>query len=164
MRNLYLNGYELQKRKELNAIIEELNNNKDVYIVSLPEEHNIIEMEYTDTRCQERIPTGKEFISYDFCFVTFLYQGKIITINPSTYYPFTDENCPGKWNYVVYDSVGLNKKIQGCYSREYTDINDIDISTRKLRYTNDQYINISMNNYMRDIKNIVAKHGGYKPV
>lgn len=162
MRNLYLAGIELEKRKEFNAILEELENRNDIYIVSLPEKFNIVEMEYCNNYNRDRKATGKEFNGYDYCYVTFLYGGKLVYIQPSTYYPFTDMNYPGKWVYNIYNVTGLNKKKQASYYRNYTGLNNINIGTHYIKDTPDQYINLNMNNYMSDIKNIVLKHGGYR--
>ena len=162
MEKRYFAGIELEKRKEFNAILEELENRNDVYIVNLPKQYEIVEMEYINNYNTDRKPTGKTFIGYDYCYVTFLYHGKMIYIQSSTYYPFTDENYPGKWVYIIYNIVGLNKRKQSSYYNAYNGIDSIKINTHHIKDTPKQYINLSMNNYMEDIKNIVAKYGGYR--
>lgn len=162
MKNLYLAGIELEKRKEFNAIVEELKNHKEVYIVDLPEEYNIVEMEYTNSYNRERRETGYNFTSYDYCYVTFLYRGKLVYIQASSYYPFTDTNNPGKWNYIIYDVVGLNRKVQCTYYIKYAGVDNIKVNAREINKVNNQYIDPLKNNYMVEVKNIVAKDGGYR--
>ena len=56
---------------------------------------------------------------YDFNFVTFEYIGKIWYIQASPYYPFTDENYPGKFNFTPYEKRGNNKYQQNDYPQAY---------------------------------------------
>ena len=162
MEKRYFAGIELEKRKEFNAILKELENRNDIYVVSLPKQCEIVEMEYINNYNSDRKPTGKTFIGYDHCYVTFLYRGKMIYIQSSEYYPFTDVNYPGQWVYNIYNIVGLNKRKQSSYYREYNGLDSVNISSHHIKDTPKQYINLSMNNYMEDIKNIVAKYGGYR--
>ena len=161
MQNLYLAGIQLEKRKEFNSIVADLETRNDVYIVALPEKHNIIEMEYTGKN-HERVETGNTLEGYDFCYVTFLYGGKLITVQPSNYYPFTDINNPAKWNYIVYDVVGLNQKAQRTYDIKYDGVDSINVNIKEIHTDRKQYIDISNNNYMKVIKEVVNKYGGYR--
>ena len=54
-----------------------------------------------------------------FSYVTFEYMEKIWYIQPSPYYPFTDINHPGKFNFIPYEKRGDNKCQQNDYWQAY---------------------------------------------
>ena len=163
MKNLYLSGIQLEKRKEFNAILEDLKKRDDVFIVSLPiEQFNIVEMRYKNGYNDEREATGETFIGYDYCYVSFLYRGKLIYIQASAYYPFTDENYPEPWNYTVYEVTGLNKKKQRSYFIGYNGVDNIKTDLNMIRNTNEQSVDVLHNNFARDVAAIVSRDGGYR--
>lgn len=109
------------KKKELQAIIDEIKQQSGVYV--LHEEND------------------------SFNYITFVYKGYLIYIQPSTYYPFTDENYPGKWVYCVAEITGINEKAQVAYYRTYAGFNNLIMPPPKAkRLTENQKINVLMNN------------------
>ena len=148
MDKLYYAGIALQKDLEFCEILEEIENTHGVYVISKPDPYTVIEMKYKNAYNSEREETGNTHTGYYYHYITFLYEGYIFSINPSSYYPFTDSNDPGKWNFTVFNLVSPIQKQQASYNYEYKNINSIKdmISSRHgwnaLRGTNKQYINI----------------------
>jgi hypothetical protein len=167
-KKLYLAGISLEKDLEFCEILKEIENTKGVYILSKPEECTVIEMKYKNAFSSEREPTGKEHIGYEYHYITFLYKGLVFSLNPSSYYPFTDENDPGRWNFVVYLLTTPTTKQQTTYSIAYENFKSIDnyINNKNfkvLKGTNNQYITLGVtSNTETQIKNIVNKKGGYR--
>lgn len=169
MKKLYYAGIALQKDLEFCEILKEVENKKGVYILSTPEQHTVIEMEYINSFSRDRKETGKTHIGYDYHYITFLFNGLIFSINPAQYYPFTDSNDPGRWNFVVYQFITPGTKQQTTYSIKYDDFSSIEkfLSTHKnikpLRGTNPKNIDIYIHyGVERQIKEIVSRCGGYR--
>ena len=167
MKKLYYAGIALNKDLEFCEIVKEIEKTPGVYILSLPEPHKIIEMEYISPYSSERKETGKTHTGYDYHYITFLYKGLIFTINAAQYYPFTDINDPGRWNFVVYQLTTPGTKQQTSYSIKYDDFSSIEkfISThgniKPLRGTNKKNIDIYIHyGIEKQIKEIVTRHGG----
>ena len=167
-KKLYLAGISLAKDLEFCKILEEIENTKGVYILSKPEEHTVIEMKYINAFSNKREETGKTHIGYDYHYITFLYNGLVFSINPASYYPFTDENNPGQWNFVTYLLTTPGTKQQASYSIKYENIKSIDnyikkASFKTLKGTNKQNINIHIHyGVEKQIKEIVNRCGGYR--
>ena len=169
MKKLYYAGLSLQKDLEFCEILKEVENTHGVYVLSKPEEHLIIEMKYVSVFSSERIETGKTHIGYDYHYITFLYKGLIFSINAASYYPFTDDNDPGKWNFVVYQLTTPATKTQATYNIKYEGFTSIEkfIDTHKtikpVRGCNKQYIDIHVHyGIEKQIKEIVNRRGGYR--
>jgi hypothetical protein len=167
-KKLYYAGIALQKDLEFCEILKEVENTKDVYILSKPEKHTVVEMEYIKGFSNKRKETGKTHTGYDYHYIIFLYKGLVFSVNPATYYPFTDENDPGQWNFVVYQLTTPATKQQATYSIKYENIKSIDnyISNNNfkvLKGTNKQYIHLGITSTTETIiKNIVNRVGGYR--
>ena len=167
-KKLYLAGIALEKDLEFCEILKEIENTKGVYILSKPEEHNVIEMKYINGYSNDRKETGKTHIGYDYHYITFLYNGLVFSINPASYYPFTDSNDPGRWNFVTYLLTTPGTKQQASYSIKYENIKSIDNYIKKaplkaLKGTNKQNINIHIHyGVEKQIKEIVNRCGGYR--
>jgi hypothetical protein len=168
-KKLYYAGIALQKDLEFCEILKEVENTRGVYILSKPEEHEVIEMKYIKGFSNEREATGKTHTGYDYHYITFLYNGLVFSINAATYYPFTDTNDPGRWNFVVYELTTPATKTQATYSIKYEDFNSINkfIDTHKiikpLRGCNKQNIDIHIHyGIEKQIKQIVNSCGGYR--
>ena len=167
MKKLYYAGLALEKDLEFCNILKEVENTRGVFILNKPEEHKVIEMEYINAFSSERKETGKTHIGYDYHYITFLYNGLVFSINAATYYPFTDVNDPGRWNFVVYQLVTPGTKQQATYSIKYDNFTSIKkfIDTHKtikpIRGCNKQNIDIHIHySIERQIKEIVNRRGG----
>lgn len=122
------------KKKELQAIIDEIKQQSGVYI--LHEEN--------------------EWYNY----ITFVYKGYLFYIQSSTYYPFTDENHPGKWGYVVSKITGINEKAQVTYYEAYTGFNSLKMPRPKAKHlTEGQKIDVLLNNAEYICKQVIASKG-----
>ncbi len=167
-KKLYLAGISLAKDLEFCKILKEVESTKGVYILSKPEEHTVIEMKYKNAFSNERETTGKTHIGYDYHYITFLYNGLVFSINAATYYPFTDANDPGQWNFVIYQLTTPGTKTQCTYSIKYEDFNSIkefikNHNFKPLRGCNKQNINIHIHyGVEKQIKEIVNRCGGYR--
>lgn len=109
----YRVGIGQEKDLTLYMYINELKHTHGVLILDEPREYCV------SANASGRID-GVISIRYDFCFVTFLYEDMIFTVQPSTYYPFTDENYPGLFNFVAYQRIGRTGKRQASYQNAYT--------------------------------------------
>lgn len=166
MKKLYYAGLALAKDLEFCKILKEVENTKGVFILSKPEEHEVIEMKYKNAYNAEREETGKTHIGFEYHYITFLYKGLIFSVNPASYYPFTDENNPGQWNFVGYQLTTPGTKQQASYSIKFESIKSIDDyickhTFKALKGTNKQNIDIHIHyNIEQQIKNIVNRSGG----
>lgn len=122
------------KQKELQAIIDEIKEQSGVYILEAEND--------------------------SFNYITFVYEGYLFYIQPSTYYPFWDENYPGKWVYVVSKITGINEKAQLTYYEAYTGFNSLVFPPPNAKHlTSGQKINVLMNNAEYACKRVIAIHG-----
>lgn len=122
------------KTKELQAIIDEIKQQSGVYV--LHEENK------------------------DYHYITFVYNGYLVYIQPSTYYPFTDENHPGRWCYDVAKITGINEKAQVTYYAEYTGFNCLKMPPHNAKHlTEGQKIDVLMNNAEYICKHVIATKG-----
>ena len=126
MKERFYAGFTLQKDLELVEIIEELKGNPQVIILHEPEKFLVHEMRYVNNMNHDRVDTGITHIGYDYHYVVFLYRGNIVSVEASMYYPFTDVNHPGKFNFVIYKRVGLYERKQVSYVFAYTGLQSID--------------------------------------
>lgn len=102
MKKRYYAGIRLQEDFDMCKVYDELDAIKNVKIIKHGRDAKVIEMKYDNAFSSNRIATGKTHIGFDYNFIIFNYKGLEFHINPSTYYPFTDENYPGKINFTVY--------------------------------------------------------------
>ena len=122
------------KKKELQQIIDEIKQQSGVYILEVEND--------------------------SFNYITFVYEGYLFYIQSSTYYPFTDENYPGKWVYVVSAITGINEKAQISYYEAYEGFDSLVINRPNAKFlTNGQKINVLMNNAEYICKEVIAKKG-----
>lgn len=133
---LYYAGLGLKKDLEFCKIFDELKVNKDVKIIRHDRYHLIKEMEYVDSFSLDRIETGKTHIGFEFHFIVFYYKGYVFDVEPASFYPFADENDPGKFNFVCYKKVSkdyekVTKFQQASYKEKFESIKDIDIYLEK---------------------------------
>lgn len=107
--------------------------------------------------------SGVYILDYEndsFNYITFVYGGFLFYIQSSTYYPFTDENYPGKWVYVVSEITGINEKAQLTYYQAYTSFEELVFpQPNTKRLTSGQKINVLMNNAEYACKRVIAIHG-----
>lgn len=119
------------KKKELQQIIDEIKQQSGVYILEVENDA--------------------------FNYITFVYEGYLFYIQSATYYPFTDENHPGQWNYVVSKITGINEKAQVTYCQAYTGFDSLVFPSRNAKHlTEGQKINVLMNNAEYICKSVIA--------
>lgn len=99
-RKLYYTGLKLEEDLAMCKVFDELEANPDVKILSHGRKNEIIECEYD--RWGELKPTGDTHLGFEFHYITIQYRGFVFSIEPSSYFPFTDENYPGEINFVPY--------------------------------------------------------------
>lgn len=169
MKKLYYAGIALQKDLEFCDIVKEIENAPGVYVLSKPEEYTVIEMRYTNPYNSDREATGATHTGYDYHYITFLYDGVIFTVDAASYYPFTDANDPGKWNFRAYQLTTPGTKTQATYSIKYEGFDSVHKFTethkeiKPLRGCNKQNIDLYIHyGTERQIKQIVALRGGYR--
>ncbi len=114
MKELFYQGIRLDEDFEMIGYLQEIQNNPEILLLDVPEEHLVHEMEYVNTYNSERRDTGRTHIGYYYHYFTFYYRGYIVCVSSATFYPFTDVNSPGRYNFVLYERVGL------CYKRQLT--------------------------------------------
>lgn len=100
--------------------------------------------------------------NFEHCYITFVYDGLLYYMQASAYYPFTDENYPGKWNYNVSQIDGVNTRSQISYYTAYTGIDSLHNWKRYKPLTHGQKIDVLLNNYERVVNNVVKRYGGIR--
>lgn len=128
-RKLYYAGLKLEEDLALCKVFDELEANPDVKILSHGRKNEIIECEYD--RWGELKPVGISHLGFEFHYIIIQYGDFVFHIEPATYYPFTDENHPGKINFVPYLIIDHEYIAQCGYSFKYENIQDIDEWIRK---------------------------------
>lgn len=159
MKELYLSGIHLEKDLRFCQIVDEIERNPLTYVIGKGAPCLIHEMKTEGTR---RTDTGITHIGFDFYYVTFIYRGMLFNVEPASFYPFTDENDPGMFNFVPY-TVSRTRQAQLDYKHAYEDLGSIDAylesETRRTRpLTLHRQIFYSILD--QDIAPIVAKFGG----
>lgn len=101
MRELYLAGTQLAKDLAFCKLVDEIERNPMTRVIKKSEPCIVHEMTYAG-RFYDRVDTGFTHIGYDLHYITFVYRGLMFNVEPATYYPFTDENNPGEFNFVPY--------------------------------------------------------------
>lgn len=123
------------KKQEFEAIAEELRSTSGVYVI----EEN-----------------------HEYQYIKFLYHKMIYYIQASEYYPFTDVNHPGQWNFTPHRIVGMNTYQQMDYCTEYIGVGSL-FNHRNSRFhpvNHEQKIDVLLPVSEPTIKNIVAAKGG----
>ena len=125
MKELFYNGLNLEKDLEFCSIMRELEQDSHVLFLFSPESCLIHHMS-----CVLRSPgrfdrTRETHVGYGSHYVTFAYKGFIFYIQAGTYYPFTDENHPGKFNFLVHRRLGRAQRVQCSYFEAYEGIHSI---------------------------------------
>ena len=123
-RKLYYAGLSLEEDLAMCQVFDELEANPDVKILSHGRNVTIIECERD--RWGELKPTGDTHLGFEFHYITIQYKGFVFSIEPATYYPFTDENQPGPINFVPYLIRSENHIAQCGYAFRYDNIESIN--------------------------------------
>lgn len=129
MKERFYSNLSLEKDLRFCKYIEELRNHPGVVIISLAEECLVHEMK-TDPRygfSRPMIDTGKTHVGYDMHYVFFYYRGKFWYMQPGEYYPFTNDNFPGEFNFIPYIRSGKTFGIQADYYNAYEGIASLDM-------------------------------------
>ncbi len=175
MKELFYQGMRLEEDFEMIKYLQEVQKNPEALVLEVPEEHLIHEMEYVNNYNHDRRDTGRTHIGYDYHYFTFFYKGFVIYVSSGMFYPFTDENYPGRYNFVLYARVDLCHKRQLTYNIAYEGLHSVDAWLGGKRRRGDfirkidrkdlpnQCVHIGVCSEMqRNIKSIVEKYGGYR--
>lgn len=178
MKELFYSDYILQKDLDFCDFVKELRDNQQVFIIKLPEEYLVHEMKrvnrnYYDVFKPDRIDTGKTHVGFWYHYVTFAYKGFIFYMQGSDYYPFTDDNFPGRFNFTVYKRIGLTGKVQCTFANAYEGLRSIDdwlklvnvksVTSGSVRGSCTQPITMGVTSRCENnLKNAIRIHGGYR--
>lgn len=158
----YYGGIRLEEDLGLCAIYDDLASNDDVIIINHGRNVLVHEMKYVDS-LGTREDTGKTHIGFDFSYITFYYNGKIYNVEPSTYYPFTDDNNPGQYNYVAYDIIDDGwTKTQGSYAEAYHGLESLNKPYQKIRDYGNPKKTIPFYKSKSDFEKILKEQGGFR--
>lgn len=123
-RKLYYAGLSLEEDLAMCQVFDELEANPDVTILSHGRKNEIIECEYN--RWGELKELGTSHLGFEYHYINIQYRGFVFSIEPATYYPFTDENHPGPINFVPYLIRDKNHIAQCGYAFRYDNIESIN--------------------------------------
>lgn len=156
----YYAGLELEKDLGLCQIYDDLEKNPDVIIIRSGRDALIHEMRYVNNYNSDREDTGNTHTGFDFHFIVFYYNGKIYDVEPASFYPFTDENDPGMYNYIEYDITDGWYKTQGSYKMAYNGIKSLGQPHARVRSVPTH--SIPFYAQKKDFEKILAEQGGYR--
>ena len=127
MKERFYAGIALEKDLQFCAYMEELRKDPRVFIINEGEHVLVHEMEYTTGYLgkPKQIDTGRTHEGYASHYVTFMFGSGMFYMQASPYYPFTDENYPGAFNFVPYTVASPSRKIQADYYVAYAGISSI---------------------------------------
>ena len=128
-RKLYYAGLSLEEDLAMSKVFDELEANPDVKILTHGRKNEIIECERD--RWGELKELGTTHLGFEFHYINIQYRGFIFSIEPATYYPFTDENSPGPINFVPYLIRDEHHIAQCGYAFAYDTIESINEWIRK---------------------------------
>lgn len=166
MKELFYAGLSLQKDLEFRKIMGELIEDPRVLLLSEPEPVVVHHMEYDPRSTSRRYDTNETHIGYDRHYVTFLLNGRIFYVQASEYYPFTDANYPGQFNFIAHNRVGMTKMKQCSYYEKYQNIESVfdwldKNNPRNIGGVSERRIDIQINeNDAEKIMNVVKRIGG----
>ena len=123
-RKLYYAGLKLEEDLAMCKVFDELEANPDVKILSHGRKNEIIEC--GRDRWGELKETGAKHLGFEYHYINIQYRGFVFSIEPATYYPFTDENHPGPINFVPYLIRDENHIAQCGYAFRYDNIESIN--------------------------------------
>ena len=125
MKEQFYFGRELQKDLDFCQIMGELNEDPRVLFLSKPEVVLVRHMECDPRNSTLRFATDITHIGYDRHYATFLYGDQVFYVQASEYYPFTDVNHPGKFNFIAHNRIGMTKMKQCSYYEKYQSLESI---------------------------------------
>ena len=166
MKELFYNGLELEKDVEFCKIMQELEENPHVLLLSDPEPcliHHMVREHGVPWKFRN---TGETHVGYRSHFVTFAYEGFVFYVEAAPYYPFTDKNFPGRYNFIAHIRVGRTQRVQCSYFEAYEGIQSISEwveAKRPMLIENAPVRNIDYmisENYAKQIFYRVFTHGG----
>ena len=163
-KELYYGGIDLEKDLIMCKIYNALEANNEVIILRHGRDTLIHEMKAAGKWGENREDTGRIHLGFSFHFITIFYRGTIFSIEPSSYYPFTDENNPGMINFVAYKTDGWNRT-QESYSIEYQGIQSLDEYLDNNLSKNIKGVptnSVPFYKQKRDFEKILEKEGGFR--
>lgn len=165
MEERFYAGLELEKDLKMCAVFDELQNNNDVIILDHGRNVLVNEMKYVNNYSLDREKTGKTHVGFDFHFITFYYKGRVWTVEPSTYYPFTDDNNPGLINAIPYELIDGWRKKQIGYSQKFESVKDCDNISYHITQKDYKEVyahNIPFSEDKTNFENILKKSAGFR--
>ena len=172
MKERYYNDITLEKDLKFCEYMQELEENPEVIILQTGEKVLVHEMK-TDPRygySRPRIDTGRTHVGFDTQWVYFYYRGIVWYVQPSAYYPFTDDNYPGMFNFIPHLRVDRMRCGQSDYFHPYYGLSSIDdyCPSRGRGHRTLAGVDFKIPNWNlpydteSKISGILAKHGGYR--
>lgn len=125
MKERFYAGKYLSQDLEFCDIVSELEKNPSVLILYTPEKFLIHEMVYDNRDASKRYDTGKTHIGYDYHYVFFLYRNTVFYVQSGDYYPFEDENFPGRFCFMAYRRIGFSQMIQSTFFERYENLDSV---------------------------------------
>lgn len=169
-KELFYYGLNLEEDEEFCMIMQELNEDPRALILKEPEQVLIHHMKGAPEciRWGENRDTGESHVGYARHYVRFAYGGYIFYVEPSPYYPFADENHPGRFNFNVYKRVGSACMEQCSYCEKYEGFHSVlgwlaHSSPRKIKGAPLKRIDINITEgCVSQIIRIVSLRGGIR--
>ena len=118
MKELFYNGIQYRKSEEFCQIVRELEGSPYVLLLSNPEKAVI----HLRSGWNPKLETHVGYASH---YVKFLYCGHVFYVQGSDYYPFTDENYPGRFNFIAYERIGRTRAVQRSYYEKYESLESV---------------------------------------
>lgn len=170
MKERFYAGLALEKDLQFCAYMEELRKDPRVFIINEGERVLVHEMEYTTGHLgkPKQIDTGRTHEGYDGHYVSFLFGNFVIYMQASDYYPFTDDNYPGAFNFIPYTIISPGLKMQRDYYLAYAGISSIETYVEqktppRLRLPGLRSIDFGVREtYERTIADVVKNLGGHR--
>lgn len=103
----------------------------------------------------------------DYMYIKFLYKGLMYYVEPCPNYPFTDDNHPALYNYMVYKIANLNTKRQITYYKPWNGISALDEYKKELKpvyATANQPIDYRCSSYEKIVSAVVGRMGTQKQI
>lgn len=114
MKGRFYNRLLYEKDLAFCEIMQELEKNPHVLLLFEPEKEKV---------CLQK--SDESHIGYARHYVKFLYSGYVFYVQSTDFYPFTDENHPGQFNFIAFERIGKTKVIQRSYNEKYENLESV---------------------------------------
>lgn len=116
---------ELQKDAEFSRIMLELDGDERVFVIRAPERALVYRETNNSAWRKDSEADDKALIGYVAHYVTFAYEDFIFYVEGAPFYPFCDNNHPGRFNFIAYQRNGLTGKIQFSFFQKYEGLSSL---------------------------------------